>query len=175
MNNNSIQIPEVVKAISPRQTLKTLNSAERKSEEVPEEVVDIQEPPQPIATTCPSYSVFSIRRKKWTVWLMALASWFSPASSFIYFPAIVSLAESLGVSIGKINVTVTSYLVVSAVVPAIIGSAADQSGRRPVLVVTLGIYVLANIGLALQHSYAALLVLRMLQSAGISGWIILGY
>lgn len=65
--------------------------------------------------------------------------------------------------------TVTSYLVVSAVVPAIIGSTADEAGRRPVLIVSLVVYVLANVGLAIQRSYVALLLLRMLQSAGISG------
>jgi len=142
---------------------------QRTSEEALEEEIDPETPPLPPTSQQSSYSIFSPRRKKWIVWLMALASWFSPASSFIYFPAITSLASSLGVSIAKVNVTVTSYLVVSAVAPAIIGRAADESGRRLVLIIMLGIYVLANIGLALQHSYAALLVLRMLQSAGISG------
>lgn len=174
MNRDSMQTPELVKAISSRESLKESHvltrKAEWKSSEVLGEQVNIQGLPQSTAIAPPSYSVFSTRRKNWTAWIMALASWFSPASSFIYFPAITSLAESLGVSISKINVTVTSYLVVSAVAPAIIGRAADESGRRPVLVVMLGLYVLANIGLALQHSYAALLLLRMLQSAGTSGW-----
>lgn len=125
-----------------------------------------------VVMVTPAYSVFSDRRKKWTVWLMALTSWFSPASSFIYFPALRALADSLHVSVGKINVTVTSYLVVSAVAPAIIGSAADESGRRLVLVFSLIVYVVANIGLAVQRSYVAILLLRMLQSAGISGSLV---
>ena len=35
--------------------------------------------------------------------------------------------------------------------------------------VQLFIYVVANVGLALQSSFAALFVLRMIQAAGISG------
>lgn len=34
---------------------------------------------------------------------------------------------------------------------------------------TLGLYLIANIGLATQSSFVGLLLLRMLQSAGISG------
>jgi hypothetical protein len=124
---------------------------------------------QETTAALPAYSVFSTRRKKCAVWLIALASWFSPASSFIYFPAIVPLAESLGVSVSKINATVTSYLVVAAVAPTVLGHLADELGRRPVIISMLIIYILANIGLAVQSSYAALLLLRMLQSAGMSG------
>jgi MFS family permease len=87
-------------------------------------------------------------------------------------PAITALAESLHTSIANIDLTVTSYLVVSAIVPATTGGLADTSGRRPVFIVLLTIYVGANVGLALQSSYPALLVLRMVQSIGISGKVI---
>lgn len=169
MIDNTIQMAELIISDTSGKTSNTLNTASGKSIKIPDETKKIQPPSHTSATTPRPYSVFSVRRKKWAVWLMAFVSWFSPASSFIYFPIITSLVESLGVSIAKINVTVTSYLVMSAVVPAIVGSAADESGRRPVLFITLGIYILGNIGLALQHSYTALLVLRMVQSAGISG------
>jgi MFS family permease len=119
--------------------------------------------------TPPVYSIFSTRKKRWITFLVAFAGWFSTLSSFIYFPAITALADSLQTSITKVNLTVTAYLVVSAIAPAIVGDLADMSGRRPVVVCTLGIYVVANVGLAVQRSYSALLVLRMVQSAGISG------
>ena len=57
----------------------------------------------------------------------------------------------------------------------ILGSMADQLGRRPVYLLMFSVYTLANIGLALQTSYPALLLLRMLQSAGGSATIGLGY
>ena len=52
--------------------------------------------------------------------------------------------------------------------PTFIGSWSDQAGRRPLYIVCFVIYICANIGLALQSNYAALIVLRMLQSAGSS-------
>lgn len=54
-----------------------------------------------------------------------------------------------------------------------IGDFADKAGRRPAYLVCFAIYIAANIGLALQNNYAALFVLRCLQSAGSSTTIAL--
>ncbi|TGJ81277.1 hypothetical protein E0Z10_g7486 [Xylaria hypoxylon] len=117
----------------------------------------------------PPYSAFSTKQKKGIVALVAFAGWFSSLSSFIYFPAIPFIAAELGVSIEKINLTVTAYLIASGIFPSLVGEAADTIGRRPVLIGTLIIYVAANVGLALQSSFGLLFFLRIVQSAGISG------
>ena len=49
----------------------------------------------------------------------------------------------------------------------------DTAGRRPAYLYCFIVYIAANIGLALQSNYAALLVLRCLQSAGSSGTVAL--
>ncbi len=49
----------------------------------------------------------------------------------------------------------------------------DKAGRRPAYAICFAIYIVANLALALQNSYVALLILRMLQSAGSSGTIAL--
>lgn len=49
----------------------------------------------------------------------------------------------------------------------------DGAGRRPAYIYCFVVYIAANIGLALQRNYAALLVLRCLQSAGSSGTVAL--
>jgi multidrug resistance protein len=49
----------------------------------------------------------------------------------------------------------------------------DGAGRRPAYNFCFIIYIAANIGLALQRNYAALLVLRCVQSAGSSGTVAL--
>ncbi|KAK5948876.1 hypothetical protein OHC33_010127 [Knufia fluminis] len=66
------------------------------------------------------------------------------------------------------NITVTVYLLVHAIVPSILRDLAKHIGRRPV-------YTAATIGLAFQRSYAALLIVRMLQSAGSSAIVALAY
>lgn len=123
------------------------------------------------STPPPPYSAFQPWQKRWIIAVVAFGGWFSSLSSFIYFPAIPALAADLGVGVGKINLTVTSYLIMSGVFPALVGNAADKLGRRPVFLATLTIYVAANVGLALQSSFGLLFFLRMLQSAGISGML----
>lgn len=54
-----------------------------------------------------------------------------------------------------------------------IGDFADKAGRRPAYILCFSIYIAANIGLALQSNYAALFVLRCMQSAGSSTTIAL--
>lgn len=49
----------------------------------------------------------------------------------------------------------------------------DKAGRRPAYIICFTIYLAANLGLSLQNSYAALMVLRCLQSAGSSGTVAL--
>lgn len=115
------------------------------------------------------FSTFTAWEKRWILFLGAFAAMFSPMSSFIFYPAITSMAEGLGVTTGLINLAVTTYMIVSGIVPSLLGNAADKLGRRPVYIVALSIYFVANVGLALQNSFPALLVLRMVQSAGSSG------
>ncbi|GAB1193351.1 hypothetical protein APSETT444_002565 [Aspergillus pseudonomiae] len=55
-----------------------------------------------------------------------------------------------------------------------VGDFADKAGRRPAYIGCFILYIAANIGLALQNNYAALFILRCLQSAGISTTIALG-
>ncbi|KAL3590782.1 hypothetical protein FPOAC2_12984 [Fusarium poae] len=133
-------------------------------------------PPSQLQSSVPCPHSLFTRHERWGIVLMiSMAGWFSTLSSFIYYPAIPVIADDLDSSISMIDLTVTSYLVVSAIAPAIVGDAADTFGRRPLYTITLTLYVAANIGIALQHSAVALLILRMLQSAGISGTFSVAY
>ena len=55
----------------------------------------------------------------------------------------------------------------------LIAGFSDGAGRRPAYIYCFIVYIAANIGLALQRDYAALMVLRCVQSAGISGTVAL--
>lgn len=55
----------------------------------------------------------------------------------------------------------------------LIAGFSDTAGRRPAYMLCFSIYIVANLALALQNNYYALLFLRMLQSAGSSGTVAL--
>ncbi|RDA88752.1 hypothetical protein CP532_4093 [Ophiocordyceps camponoti-leonardi (nom. inval.)] len=121
----------------------------------------------------PPYSAFSRRTRIWITAMVTISSLVSPATASIYFPVLNAVADSLDVSISLINLTLTTYVVFQGLSPTVFGDFGDMAGRRPAFVVAFTIYLLANIGLALQRNYAALLVLRCLQSAGSSGTLAL--
>ncbi|CAK7207228.1 hypothetical protein SEUCBS139899_010037 [Sporothrix eucalyptigena] len=121
-----------------------------------------------------AYSSFSSGIKALLVLMTVFGTFFSPFSSFVYLPAITPIAEAYHRSIADINLTVTLYQVMQAVAPLVFGDLSDQLGRRPVYMLTFAIYIGANVGLALQNNYAALLVLRALQSTGSSATVAIG-
>jgi len=57
-------------------------------------------------------------------------------------------------------------LIFQAIGPMFVTNFAERAGYRPANIVCLAIYVVANIGLAVQNSYASFLVLRCIQSFG---------
>ena len=123
----------------------------------------------------PSYSIFTKHEQLAMVLLTAFAATFSPLSSNLYFPALTAISCNLHTSLSKVNITVTSYMIISAFVLMIFYSITDQLGQQPVYIFMFLTYSLACLGLALQHSYPALLILRMLQSVGGSATLGLGY
>ena len=120
------------------------------------------------------HSIFSHRFKIFLILMTSFATLFSPFSSFIYLPALTPIAESYHRSLGEINLTVTIYQIMQALAPLFFGDLSDQIGRRPVYMITFALYLGSNIGLALQNNYAALMVLRALQSSGSSATVAIG-
>ncbi|ROW08794.1 hypothetical protein VMCG_02976 [Cytospora schulzeri] len=127
------------------------------------------------AQNAEQYSVFTKLEKWFIVAMVSYASWSANLSTFIYLPALKPLAEAFSVSVAKINLIITIYQAVGAVVPLVVGDAADVLGRRAAYIVTLCLFMVANICLALADSYTTLLGLRMLQAVGQSGIILIGY
>ncbi|KAF2100168.1 putative MFS transporter [Rhizodiscina lignyota] len=121
------------------------------------------------------YTAFSPAAKWFIVVMTAMASFFSPLSGQIYFPVLPILTKSYHLSESLINVSVTTYMIFQGLAPSFMGTFSDASGRRLGYILAFTIYTGANIGLALQDNYAALLILRCLQSAGSSGTISFGY
>ncbi|PYH91156.1 MFS general substrate transporter [Aspergillus ellipticus CBS 707.79] len=120
-----------------------------------------------------AFSVFTVNQKRAMVAVGSLASFFSPLSSSIYFPALDTIADALNVTTSKIDLTVTTYLIMQGVAPMLIAGFSDTAGRRPAYIICFAIYLAANLGLGLQNDYGALLGLRCLQSAGSSGTVAL--
>lgn len=116
-----------------------------------------------------AWSIWSTRGKKTIVFSASFASLLAPLASNIYFPALEPIAKDLKVSNTLVNLSISTFIILQGIAPTFSAQLSDTSGRRPVYLVCLLLFLAANIGLAVQNSYAALLTLRCVQSAGSSG------
>lgn len=123
----------------------------------------------------PPYSAFSNSTKWFIVGLTSAGTFFSPLSGQIYYPVMPTLVKNYKLTNSLVNLSITTYMIFQGLTPSFMGTFSDASGRRPAYILAFAIYTAANIGLALQNSYPALLVLRCLQSAGSSGTVSFGY
>lgn len=123
-----------------------------------------------------AYSVFSDTSRLYLTYLLGFINVLSTLTATIYFPLIPMLSSHFAVSIQAINLTVTLYAGCQALSPPIFASLADCYGRRPVLLILIGIYACASLGLSLNtDSYGLLLGMRALQSIGGSATSAIAY
>ena len=122
------------------------------------------------------YTVFTLAERWLITVMMGVAMFFSPMTANIYLPAMPELATSTSSSTQEIYLTVTVYIILQGISPLFVGDLADKLGRRSVYLLTFTVYVAASIGLASnQNSYAILLSLRAVQSAGCSATAAISY
>ncbi|KAF2442366.1 MFS general substrate transporter [Karstenula rhodostoma CBS 690.94] len=121
----------------------------------------------------PPYSIFTPRMKIWIIFLVSVSALISPFGATLFYPVLNVLSDELGVTPTKTNVAITTYMIAQAIAPALIAGMSDASGRRLSFIICFFIFIAANIGLALQTNYVALLLLRCLQAFGCSAAIAL--
>ncbi|KEF54925.1 uncharacterized protein A1O9_09368 [Exophiala aquamarina CBS 119918] len=115
------------------------------------------------------YTLFTQPQKRLLIALLGFATITSPLTATIYFPLLPLLREHFHTTAQAINLTLTIYIVFQAISPAIFGPLSDSMGRRPACLLTLTLYMAANLGLALNtENYGALIALRAIQSLGAS-------
>ena len=89
-----------------------------------------------------------------------------PISLDLYLPAFPSMAESLGVSVGDVQLTLSAYLLGLALGQLVYGPLSDRYGRKPPLVAGLILYTVASVLCVLAPSLPVLVGLRVLQALG---------
>lgn len=122
------------------------------------------------------YTTFTKAHKRLITVILTSTMLASPLTATIYLPLLPLLATHFHVSTQAINLTITLYIVFQAISPLLFATASDSFGRRPVILLTYAVYTAASLGLALnKSSYAALLILRAVQSLGASAVLAIAY
>lgn len=100
--------------------------------------------------------------------LLACLGMLGPFSIDTYLPAFSGIASSLRATPVEMQQTLSAYLFGFAVMNLFHGALADSWGRKPVILMGMGLFTLASVGCALSESIGALVFFRALQgmSAG---------
>lgn len=107
-------------------------------------------------------------RKHYTFIILILGSLatVSPFSIDMYLPGFPRIAQDLGTTIDKVQLSLTSYLIGICLGQVLYGPLLDRFGRKNPLYVGLFLYVLASIGCAMTNSVDSLITMRFFQAMG---------
>lgn len=97
--------------------------------------------------------------------LIAVAA-IGPLALNIFSPSIPGMQRVFDVDYGTVQLTITLYLVGTAIAQLFYGPLSDRFGRRPLLLCGLGLFVLGSIASALAPSILWLLIARTIQAVG---------
>ncbi len=87
----------------------------------------------------------------------------------MFIPSLSHMADEFGVSYAMMNLSVSGYLAVTAVLQVIMGPLSDRFGRRPVLLIGALLFTVASVGCLLAANVWVFLAFRIFQGAIISG------
>jgi MFS transporter, DHA1 family, multidrug resistance protein len=106
--------------------------------------------------------------------LLSFLTALGPLSMDMYLPSLPDIAHSLNATVAQAQWTIASYLFGFAVGQIIYGPTSDRFGRRPVLLIAVGLYGAATLACALAQSIDALIAARFVQALGGAGAVVLG-
>ncbi|KAL8292498.1 hypothetical protein RQP46_001110 [Phenoliferia psychrophenolica] len=102
------------------------------------------------------YDRFSERRKTLIVVTVAFAAVLAPFSSASFLPSIPAIVKDLNTSATVINISIAIFILVIGVTPLIWAPYSGVYGRRPIYLISLPIYTLGSLGVALSPTLTGL-------------------
>lgn len=103
---------------------------------------------------------------------LVLLAGISALTMNIFLPSLPGMAAWFGVPYALMQLSVALYLGLSAVLQVIIGPISDRFGRRPVLLVSLILFLIATLGTLVAQDATTFLVCRMAQAVVVAAMVL---
>ncbi|KJJ40436.1 MFS transporter [Bacillus subtilis] len=100
------------------------------------------------------------------LYIVCFSAFFASLSQNIYSPIIPIIKESFHVSAAMVNLSVSVFMIVTAIMQMILGTIIDFKGARFVLIAGILATAAASIGCAVTTDFTLFLIFRMIQAAG---------
>jgi len=105
--------------------------------------------------------------------VLGLISAIGPFAIDMYLPALPSIGQSLGASMGAVQASLMSFFIALALGQLVYGPASDMLGRKPPLYFSLSLFALGSVGCALAPDIQTLVALRFVQGLGASAGMVI--
>ena len=106
--------------------------------------------------------------------LVSLLTMIGPFTIDTYLPAFESMERDFTVSRALMTQTLAYYIVAFGAATLVWGAIADGIGRKPVILLSIGGYILTSLACAIATSYEQFLLFRILQGIAVGGALIAG-
>mgnify|MGYP002780818725 CR=1 FL=1 len=103
---------------------------------------------------------------------LILVSGVASLNMSVFLPSLARMAEQFDASYAVMQLAVSGYLAVTAVLQVLVGAVADSLGRRPVMLGALAIFTAATLGILFAPDVGTFLALRMVQGVVATGIVL---
>ena len=103
---------------------------------------------------------------------MSLLLGLQPVTTDLYLPALPGMRSDLGASMVQAQLTLTALLLAFGLSQLVWGPLSDRFGRRPILLVGMGLYVLSSVVCTMVPSMDALIVWRTVQGVAMGAEVV---
>ncbi|QYK43070.1 MAG: multidrug effflux MFS transporter [Paracoccaceae bacterium] len=103
---------------------------------------------------------------------LVLISGIAALSLNVFLPSLPSMATHFGVDYATMQLSVSLYLGMTAVLQIFVGPISDRFGRRPVMLAATATFVAATLGAMLAPAFGIFLACRMIQAIIATGFVL---
>lgn len=109
---------------------------------------------------------------KFTIFVLALIASVNPLAMGMYVPSMPSIAKEFEVSYGDVQLGLSIFFACTALSQLIIGPLTDKFGRKPILLISLVIFLMGTVLTIMAHSMMPMMIGRVFQAIGAAGIVI---
>jgi DHA1 family bicyclomycin/chloramphenicol resistance-like MFS transporter len=106
--------------------------------------------------------------------ILAGLAMIGPFTIDTYLPSFPAIGRDLGATPAELQQTLSVYFLTFAIMTLFHGTVSDSFGRRPVILVSLVVYILASLGCASARDFGQLLSFRVLQGTSAGAGMVVG-
>jgi DHA1 family bicyclomycin/chloramphenicol resistance-like MFS transporter len=106
--------------------------------------------------------------------MLAGLAMIGPFTIDTYLPSFPAIGRDLGMTPAQLQQTLSVYFLTFAVMTLFHGTLSDSFGRRPVILVSLAVFIAASIGCACATDFGELLFFRVLQGTSAGAGMVVG-